>query len=124
MESHLHPSQNNSENLKGKVTYCVMINGKYLTNYRIAMLCASNRLTQSTVPTGNLATGIRKSGGSKLSSVRVMDQGKPSSRPEIANANRLKIVGGTAKGRKIDSPDVYLRPMMAKVCNFNILYHM
>lgn len=33
----------------------------------------------------------------------------------FVNPNRLKIVGGTAKGKGIDSPDVYLRPMMSKV---------
>jgi len=27
----------------------------------------------------------------------------------------LKILGGSARGRKLDSPDVYLRPMMGKV---------
>ena len=43
-----------------------------------------------------------------------MNQGKPRER-EIANPNRLRIIGGIAKGKKIDSPDVYLRPMMAKV---------
>lgn len=31
------------------------------------------------------------------------------------NPNRLRIIAGTAKGKKINSPDVYLRPMMAKV---------
>ncbi|KAJ1441154.1 RNA methyltransferase [Ochromonadaceae sp. CCMP2298] len=36
-------------------------------------------------------------------------------RQEIVNPNRLRITGGTARGKKIDSPDVYLRPMMAKV---------
>ena len=45
----------------------------------------------------------------------VMKQGKPISRPDIVNVNRLKILGGKAKGMKIDSPDVYLRPVMAKV---------
>ena len=45
----------------------------------------------------------------------VMPQGKPIAKKDIINPNRLRIVGGTARGRKIDSPDVYLRPMMAKV---------
>jgi 16S rRNA (guanine(966)-N(2))-methyltransferase RsmD len=31
------------------------------------------------------------------------------------NPNRLRILGGIAKGKKINSPDVYLRPMMGKV---------
>jgi len=46
--------------------------------------------------------------------MKIMNQGQPRQR-EIANPNRLRILGGTAKGKKIDSPDVYLRPMMAKV---------
>jgi len=53
------------------------------------------------------------SGGSKPHSI--MNQGKPITRDDIVNPNRLKIMGGTMRGRKIDSPDVYLRPMMAKV---------
>lgn len=44
-----------------------------------------------------------------------MSQGKPREK-EIINPNKLRILGGVAKGKKIDSPDVYLRPMMAKVC--------
>jgi 16S rRNA (guanine(966)-N(2))-methyltransferase RsmD len=43
-----------------------------------------------------------------------MKQGSPRER-EIINPNRLRIIAGTAKGKKIDSPNVYLRPMMAKV---------
>lgn len=31
------------------------------------------------------------------------------------NPSRLKILGGSAKGRRLDSPKVYLRPMMGKV---------
>ncbi len=33
----------------------------------------------------------------------------------INNAARLKVAGGIAKGRRLESPDVFLRPMMAKV---------
>lgn len=47
---------------------------------------------------------------------RISSQGQPRA-IQLLNPNRLKIVGGTAKGKKIDSPDVYLRPMMAKVPN-------
>ena len=36
----------------------------------------------------------------------------------INNAARLKVAGGVAKGRRLESPDVFLRPMMAKVCAF------
>lgn len=45
---------------------------------------------------------------------RIMNQGSAREK-EIINPNRLKILGGVAKGKKIDSPDVYLRPMMGKV---------
>ena len=31
------------------------------------------------------------------------------------NPSRLKVLGGAARGRRLDSPDVFLRPMMAKV---------
>ena len=33
----------------------------------------------------------------------------------LNNPSLLKILGGTAKGRRLDSPQVYLRPMMGKV---------
>lgn len=33
----------------------------------------------------------------------------------INNAARLKVAGGVAKGRRLESPDVFLRPMMGKV---------
>mmetsp|Transcript_10136 Transcript_10136/g.14326 ORF Transcript_10136/g.14326 Transcript_10136/m.14326 type:complete len:330 (+) Transcript_10136:132-1121(+) len=33
----------------------------------------------------------------------------------LKNAQRLKVLGGSAKGRKLESPEVYLRPMMGKV---------
>eukprot|EP01038_Epipyxis_sp_PR26KG_P006232 gene6232-8587_t len=56
---------------------------------------------------------VIKSGGSG-SSKRVLNQGVKRVE-EIINPNRLRIIGGVAKGKKINSPDVYLRPMMAKV---------
>ena len=55
------------------------------------------------------------SGGSK--GKRIMSQGKPREQ-DIINPNRLRIIGGSAKGKRIDSPDVYLRPMMAKVMKY------
>ena len=45
---------------------------------------------------------------------KIRNQGSPRDR-EINNPSRLKIIAGTAKGTKLLSPDVYLRPMMAKV---------
>jgi 16S rRNA (guanine(966)-N(2))-methyltransferase RsmD len=49
-----------------------------------------------------------------ISVKRIRPQGATRDR-EINNPNRLKIIGGTVKGTKLQSPDVYLRPMMAKV---------
>lgn len=51
---------------------------------------------------------------SSISVKKVRPQGEARDR-EIANPNRLKIIGGMAKGTKLQSPDVYLRPMMSKV---------
>ena len=45
---------------------------------------------------------------------RILPQGQARVE-EISNPNRLRIIGGSAKGKKIESPEVYLRPMMAKV---------
>lgn len=58
---------------------------------------------------GHLST--IKSGGMK--SRQLSAQGLPKS--QNSNPNNLRIIGGSAKGKKIESPDVYLRPMMAKV---------
>jgi len=44
----------------------------------------------------------------------VMSQGKAREQG-IQNVSRLKVIGGTHKGRIVSSPDVYLRPMMGKV---------
>lgn len=45
---------------------------------------------------------------------RILNQGKARVQ-ELQNPNRLRIIAGTAKGKKLSSPEVYLRPMMAKV---------
>lgn len=51
-------------------------------------------------------------GGS--SSPQLRPQGKARA-DGINNPSNLKILGGIARGRRLDSPDVYLRPMMGKV---------
>lgn len=33
----------------------------------------------------------------------------------LNNPSMLKVIGGSARGRRLDSPDVYVRPMMGKV---------
>ncbi len=60
------------------------------------------------MPTGSAAT---TSPGKKA----IHPQGATREK-QFTNPNRLRIIAGTAKGTKIDSPDVYVRPMMAKVC--------
>ena len=64
------------------------------------------------------STHMQTSGGSRGGG-KIISQGKPREK-EIINPNKLRILGGVAKGKKIDSPDVYLRPMMAKVCRIHI----
>jgi len=55
---------------------------------------------------------VNNAGGSK--DPRLRPQGK--ARQEgMNNPSNLKILGGSARGRKLDSPNVYLRPMMGKV---------
>ena len=51
-------------------------------------------------------------GGS--SSPKLRPQGKRRAEG-LNNPSNLKILGGIARGRRLDSPEVYLRPMMGKV---------
>ena len=53
-----------------------------------------------------------KWGGSKPR--RRSNQGK-ALEAGMTNPSRLRVMGGSAKGRRLDSPDVQLRPMMGKV---------
>jgi len=64
-----------------------------------------------------------KSGGSGVK--KIMNQGLAREQG-INNPNKLRIIAGKAKGKKIESPDMYLRPMMAKVREalFSTLNHM
>ena len=64
-----------------------------------------------------------KSGGSGTK--KIMNQGLAREQG-INNPNKLRIIAGTAKGKKIESPDMYLRPMMAKVREalYSTLNHM
>ena len=58
------------------------------------------------------AVRVKGSGGSANPKLR--PQGK--ARDEgLNNPSMLKILAGSAKGRRLDSPQVYLRPMMGKV---------
>ena len=55
---------------------------------------------------------FRKKGGSQ--NPRLRPQGK-AREAGLNNPSMLQISAGSAKGRRLDSPDVYLRPMMGKV---------
>lgn len=58
------------------------------------------------------ATKAKGAGGS--SNPRLRPQGK-AREAGMNNPSNLKILGGSARGRRLDSPEVYLRPMMGKV---------
>lgn len=55
---------------------------------------------------------FKGSGGSDGPRLRPQGQARASG---LNNPSMLKIFGGTARGRRLDSPAVYLRPMMGKV---------
>mmetsp|Transcript_42892 Transcript_42892/g.48727 ORF Transcript_42892/g.48727 Transcript_42892/m.48727 type:complete len:330 (+) Transcript_42892:57-1046(+) len=55
---------------------------------------------------------VKGSGGS--ANPRIRPQGKERE-AGLNNPSLLRILGGAAKGRRLDSPQVYLRPMMGKV---------
>ena len=58
------------------------------------------------------AVKVKGTGGS--ANPRLRPQGK-AREAGMNNPSMLKIAGGTARGRRLDSPTVYLRPMMGKV---------
>ena len=60
---------------------------------------------------GKKVTFTGSSGGRGLG---LMSQGKERA-AGISNISRLRVLGGSFKGRVVKSPDVYLRPMMGKV---------
>ena len=63
---------------------------------------------------GGGGKGRRRLGGGSGATKRIRPQGDKRAQ-EISNPNKLRIIAGKARGKKIQSPDVYLRPMMAKV---------
>ena len=65
-------------------------------------------------------TAQKKRGGGSTSPT-LRPQGKDRAEG-INNPSNLKILGGTARGRRLDSPEVYLRPMMGKVREVSIIF--
>lgn len=59
-----------------------------------------------------IETRTKGSGGSANPKLRPQGKARDAG---LNNPSRLKILGGVAKGRRLDSPQVYLRPMMGKV---------
>lgn len=57
-------------------------------------------------------TRTKGSGGSANPKLRPQGKAREAG---LNNPSNLKIFGGTARGRRLDSPSVYLRPMMGKV---------
>mmetsp|Transcript_1005 Transcript_1005/g.1810 ORF Transcript_1005/g.1810 Transcript_1005/m.1810 type:complete len:342 (+) Transcript_1005:188-1213(+) len=57
-------------------------------------------------------TRSKESGGSANPKLRPQGKAREAG---LNNPSMLKIFGGTARGRRLDSPSVYLRPMMGKV---------
>eukprot|EP00571_Detonula_confervacea_P006044 CAMPEP_0172314484 /NCGR_PEP_ID=MMETSP1058-20130122/22663_1 /TAXON_ID=83371 /ORGANISM="Detonula confervacea, Strain CCMP 353" /LENGTH=388 /DNA_ID=CAMNT_0013028369 /DNA_START=22 /DNA_END=1188 /DNA_ORIENTATION=+ len=52
-------------------------------------------------------------GGSNTAQLRPQGQSRDTQR--YNNASNLRVLGGSIRGRKLESPNVYLRPMMGKV---------
>jgi len=59
-----------------------------------------------------LTASKKAAGGSGMKRIRA--QGKAREKG-LNNPNKLKVMGGSARGRKLESPEVFLRPMMGKV---------
>lgn len=57
---------------------------------------------------------VRTKGSGGSANPRLRPQGK-AREAGLNNPSLLKILGGSQKGRRLDSPQVYLRPMMGKV---------
>eukprot|EP00584_Thalassiosira_punctigera_P005513 CAMPEP_0172527822 /NCGR_PEP_ID=MMETSP1067-20121228/2392_1 /TAXON_ID=265564 ORGANISM="Thalassiosira punctigera, Strain Tpunct2005C2" /NCGR_SAMPLE_ID=MMETSP1067 /ASSEMBLY_ACC=CAM_ASM_000444 /LENGTH=335 /DNA_ID=CAMNT_0013311631 /DNA_START=379 /DNA_END=1386 /DNA_ORIENTATION=+ len=55
----------------------------------------------------------QQAGGSDAAQLRPQGQSRDAKR--YNNPSNLRILGGSVRGRKLESPDVYLRPMMGKV---------
>lgn len=66
-------------------------------------------------PLGHVVpTYMRTKGTGGSANPKLRPQGKARD-AGLNNPSRLKILGGVGKGRRLDSPQVYLRPMMGKV---------
>ena len=71
------------------------------------------KLSANRPPLGHVIPAATKVAGGSANP-RLRPQGK-AREAGMNNPSMLRIAGGTAKGRRLDSPTVYLRPMMGKV---------
>lgn len=80
-------------------------------------MAAKRPLLGHVVPKGSITRKLKPTdvfqGGSDAAQLRPQGQSRDTQR--YNNPSNLKILGGTARGRKLESPTVYLRPMMGKV---------
>jgi len=73
------------------------------------------KITAKRPPLGHIVPKqVRKQGTGGSANPRLRPQGK-AREAGLNNPSMLRIASGTAKGRRLDSPNVYLRPMMGKV---------
>lgn len=66
------------------------------------------------VPKNSQTRKLRPDGGGSESS-QLRPQGQTRDTQRYNNPSNLRILGGSCRGRKLESPTVYLRPMMGKV---------
>ncbi len=66
------------------------------------------------VPKNSQTRKFRPDGGGSESS-QLRPQGQTRDTQRYNNPSNLRILGGSCRGRKLESPTVYLRPMMGKV---------
>ena len=92
---------------------------------------APRRLKTGEMPHANSGGRQRNSGGSKRTGGTRSPKGKEAvaARPQgkaaqVRELQRLYVTGGSARGRRIVTPDVYMRPMMSRVREavFSMLY--
>ncbi|CAJ1454013.1 unnamed protein product [Effrenium voratum] len=73
---------------------------------------AALRRWQGSLPVPVVALAARKKAGKKAGSKRIRPQGRA---PKVEEAQTLRLTGGEHRSRAIKVPNVFLRPMMAKV---------
>lgn len=101
---------------KGKTRNIAINNRNFETSEESELPANLKRKVQAKrPPLGHIIpedTRTKGSGGSTNPKLRPQGKARDAG---LNNPSNLKILGGTARGRRLDSPSVYLRPMMGKV---------